>query len=355
MMSKESFKKLFLCPPLWERIKSSFWPFSHFTIKRNLSQFTFSEKMCPSEHEALLEILKQTLMSHFPKDETFFFKTKDLLAREKEAISTRFFMQDPFSSKHETQAFVLNPSHQIYAEFDKEDHLMLGCFETASHWNVALTKLFELEKVIEQELPFSFTPQFGYLTADPAGCGTAFNIQIYLHLPCLIHLNQVDKISEKSRDENLIIRGLSHFDSFVGDLVIIENQYTLGLSEQHILEALHKTATKLSYLEEREREKLKKNPSPFLIDKIGRALGTVLHAYRMDIHETLNTLSLFKLGAHLNLIKGITDRELNEIFFYHGRSYFSSKFKKVMSFDDLLIERASYLKKRCKKIELKIS
>ncbi len=354
MIPKETLKKFLHSPPLWEKIISPSWPFSHFTLRRNLSQFHFPEKMNTSEHETLLEILKQTLMKNFPRENTFFFKTQDLSSIEKEVIHTHFFIKDSSSPRHETQAFLLNSNRQIYAKIDQEDHLLLGCFETTSHWDTALTHLFNLEKRIEKEHPFAFMPQFGYLTADPTQCGTALTIQGFLHLPCLIHLNKIDKISEKSQEEGLIFKGLSHFNTFVGDLIVIENQYTLGLSEQHILDTLHKTAIKLTCLEKNEREKLKQTPSPFLIDKISRALGLALHAHRMDIYETLNILSLLKLGTHLNWIKGITDRELNQIFFHSSHSYFFTESEKPLPPEDLLIKRANYLNKQCKKIELKI-
>lgn len=126
------------------------------------------------------------------------------------------------------------------------------------------------------------------------------------------------------------------------------------MTEDHILDGIHKTATKLTSHEKNLRTQLLDTPDALIVDKISRAIGLLKHSFQMETKESLNALSFIKLGIDLKWIEGLTDQELNRIFFEVRRGHLSLSLKKEISKEKLAQKRAEFLQSLLKPISIKL-
>ncbi|MCB1084764.1 MAG: protein arginine kinase, partial [Chlamydiia bacterium] len=234
-----------------------------------------------------------------------------------------------------------------------EDHLVLQTLQPHAKWNEGWKKLCDVEKQLSKKHPFAYTPQFGYLTSHLSNAGTALTAQVFLHLPALIQLDQLSEVLMKELGEEVMANGLTGTQEFVGDIVILQNRFTLGLTEDHILETLHKTATTLMTYEKKLRTVLIETRDALIVDKISRAIGLLKHSYQIETKEALDALSFIKLGIDLKWITGLSDHDLNRLFFTIRRAHLSLYYGEEISKEMLAQKRAEYLQSVLKPIEIK--
>lgn len=333
------------CHPLWGQNDTPVWLASRFSLKRNLTSFLFPSKIDEKEAQQLTSMLKKALQS-FPH----VFDASKLSPTEKEALAEHFLM--PGECK--PQVYFLDDSGSFLAKILDEDHLCLECIESESNWTVQWEKLLEFESHIGKIHDFAFHPKFGYLSGDPSFCGTGLSVQAFLQVPCLLHLEETEEVLSRVLSEDISVTGLGGRSENIGDLMVIQNQFTLGVSEEHILDSVHKAATELMKLECERRSKLKESPDATILDKISRAYGLLLHSYQIETKEAFAALSLLKLAIDLQWATGMTDREISAIFFKCRRAHLKLESQEDLSPEELAKKRAQYLKEQCEKIKLSI-
>ena len=89
---------------------------------------------------------------------------------------------------------------------------------------------------------------------------------------------------------------------------------TLGESEAGIVERLDKVISQIIEHEENARGILLEKKAKTVYNHIGRAYGILANAHSISSKETMNLLSLMKLGVYMDLFPGV-DRALSEELF----------------------------------------
>ena len=98
-----------------------------------------------------------------------------------------------------------------------------------------------LDDLLEEQLTYAFSEQFGYLTACPTNVGTGMRVSVMLHLPALVQTKQIEKVFRALQKINLAVRGLYGEGSRAsGDFYQISNQVTLGKSEHELIRDPHR-------------------------------------------------------------------------------------------------------------------
>lgn len=342
--------KLLSKQPLWGQNETPIWLFSRFSLRRNLTDFSFPAKMNDLEKEQLVALLKNTLLRFSSQHFGLSFPSSELSANEKELLSEHFFMD----LEENPDFYLIDPSGPFIIKIQGRDHLTLECFESESNWNTNWQKLSSLEKDIGKTHHYAFDSQFGYLSSDPSLSGTGLKTEAFLHVPCLIHMESLQEILENVLADDVSVSGLYGNAEFTGDIMAIQNKFTLGVSEDHILDSVHRVATKLMSLEAHKRQKLKRNPDPIMLDKVSRAYGLLLHSFQIELKEAFSALSLLKLGIDLEWVEGMTDQAISAIFCKCRRGHLRFAAKISGAPDEFARQRAEYLKMECKKLKLVI-
>ncbi|MES2121825.1 MAG: protein arginine kinase, partial [Chlamydiota bacterium] len=141
----------------------------------------------------------------------------------------------------------------------------------------------------------------------------------------------------------------------IGDILVISNVFTLGVNEENILQSIQSVSMRLMALEKTLRAHLLTEDHAEIKDQISRAFGLLLHSYQLQTKEALDALSLIKLGVNLDWISGITDDQLNTLFFKCRRAHLLQTLGETQTSDPQHIarKRAEFLHKNMQGVTLK--
>ena len=339
----------------WDSNSNPIWPASSFFLHRNIAKYPFPGKLNESQSLELLPHL-QNLFLNLPELQSPLYIAADALSpQEKEFLCEHFLCQQGWQNTSKGQGFIVDQSAHFLATLNIKEHLVLQWVDCKGQWEKAWEALNKIETSIGNDLEYAFSPRFGYLTSHPTLCGTSLLVLCYLHLPALILSGKLSQTLHSYQEESVHTSGLfGAAEDFIGDFLILQNKYTLGITEESILKDLHTMASQLVFAEKNERLLYEKNPSIELKDKMSRAYGLLLHSYQLETVEALNALSQIKLGIDLRWVEGITDEEINELLFRCRRAHLLQSNEKIsLDKKELAQARASYLHEQLQKTTLK--
>lgn len=340
----------------WEGEVNPIWPASIFILHRNLAKYSFPPKMNGGISQQTINLLSSALLNMKELDRPLFLKTDEISPLDKEYLFEHFLCLEGFQSTLNGQGFVIDHSARFLALLNIQDHLQLQLIDSQGNIEDTWNRLIKIETSLGNSLDFAYSPKWGYLTSDPTASGTGLVVLIYLHLPALIHTDQLSEILIKQKDEEVEATSMEGgLEEIVGDLLILRNRYTIGLTEENILRSLQSTAMKLILAEKTARFQLRQEKNPAIKDQVSRSYGLLTHSYQLQTKEALANLSLLKLGVDLGWVTGISDNRLNEIFFKCRRGHLTHAFKeKEIDQQDLPRKRAEILHASLKDVQLNL-
>jgi protein arginine kinase len=357
MTEKIKLPKFLLEHTPWEKEGNPIWLATSFLLHRNLAKFNFPPKMDDRQSQQTFSALKDPLLQSPLLVQPVLLKAEDVSALDKEYLFEHFLCMEGFQNTLAGQGFVVDETGNFFAKLNIEDHLQLQMIDTVGAWEKVWNKLNEIETAIGSAVEFSFSPKFGYLTSDPAYCGTGLTVQAFLHLPALIHSRQLQETLAKQKEEEVTITGMGgNLDEIAGDLVVVANTFSLGTNEEAILQSVHSMAMKLMAMEKTLRSHLKNENNAEIKDQVSRSFGLLLHSYQLQTKEAMGALSLMKLGLHLDWIEGVTENKLNTLFFQCRRAHLMHLLNEQQTADpqEIARKRAEFLHKTMQGTVLKI-
>ncbi|WP_439630801.1 protein arginine kinase [Gemmata sp.] len=234
---------------------------------------------------------------------------------------------------------------------NEEDHLRLQVLRSGFALDDAWADIDKLDDALEARLPYAFHAQFGYLTACPTNVGTGLRGSVMLHLPALGITKQIDKVFRALQKINLAVRG-GHGEGSraFGDLYQISNQVTLGKSEQKILGEIKEVILTILQYERQARAVLMKERRQAEQDRVARALGTLGSATMITAEETMELLSVVRLGINLRLIDDVPATAVNQLFIQTQAAHLQKLVGHSLDGEERNAARAKYLKTRLREL-----
>ncbi len=340
----------------WEMEINPIWLATSFTLHRNLAKYNFPPKLEERLFSQTTSSLKDPLLKAAQLDHPILLSAEEISALDKEFLFEHFLCGEGFQNTLKGQGFIVDNSGHFFAKLNIQDHLQMQLVDTQGSWETAWNRLSQIETAIGSAIEFAFSPKFGYLTAQPSKCGTGLSVQAFLHLPALIHMQQLPETILKQKEDGITAAGMGgNLEELIGDIVVISNTYSQGVNEESILRSIHSMALKLMALEKTLRTHLQTENNAAIKDQISRSFGLLLHSYQLQTKEALNALSLIKLGLHLDWVGGITDAKLNTLFFQCRRAHLLTNLGDIQLVDqqEVAHKRAEYLHKNMQGVSLK--
>ncbi len=334
----------------WNKENQAIWVASSLILRRNLARYNFPSKFQGADGDQVLQSLKNALMSSNQLENPRYFAFHQLAHPDRELIFEHYLFSKAYEEPPRGSAMILDDKGEILTLINAGNHLEMRSLSLSPQWGTTWNTLVQMENEIGKSVGFAFSPRFGYLTADPAQCGTGLTIQAYLHLPALIHTNQLQSALANAEDDEILFMGLSgDLKELIGDLIIVENNFTLGMSEEAILHAIQTATTKLIGAEKTMRSHLKEEPNPEIKDMVSKAFGLIVHSFQLETKEALDLLSILKLGLALDYISGISDEKLSELYFKCRRGHLTKLFPNE---PEMTQKRADFLQQELSGITL---
>lgn len=340
----------------WSENGNPIWLASTVSLHRNIEKFKFPGKLSTDRKKQIIALVSKDLLGMDGLKKPVLIKGEETGFLEKEYLIEHFLSTSNFTQAQVGEGFIIDETGEFLATLNLRDHIHLQLIDCKGELENAWSRLVKIETNLGKAVNYSFLPKFGFLTADPTQCGTALVVAVYLQLPGLIHTEQIDDMLEKHMDDSLTISGIQGSPTeIIGDVVVVHNNYTLGITEENVVSALRNFTTKIMVEENSARNHIKKDDNPEFKDKVSRAFGILVHSYQIEAIEALNALSLLKMGAEAKWVEGIDNKTLNELFFNCRRAHLLCQYgsEKVPQ-EEISHKRAEYIHKSLRNVKLLI-
>lgn len=340
---------------IWTKNENPLWLASTIQLFRNIEKFNFPSKLDPERSKQLLSFTSRELSKSPHLNHPTLYKAEDLTVIEKEFLVEHFLSNQSFHQASTGEAFIIEESGEFMATLNMRNHLQLELIDTKGELENAWNRMVKIETDLGKTCNYAYSSKYGFLTSDPIQCGTALLVTAFLQLSALVHLERVDDILEKFVDESFSVSGIQGSPTeIIGDVIAIQNNYTLGVTEENIISAIRTVATKLVVEEHAARNQIRHEQTAHIKDKISRAYGILIHSYQIEAVEALNAISLLKLGADMGWISGVTTNQLNELFFNCRRAHLLCHFEEKIAQEEIPHKRAEFIHKTLKDVKLNI-
>lgn len=274
-------------------------------LARNLAGVPFPGWAKEAQRRDILAVCAQALAQLPQMKRGSFLPTREMSDNQKQVLVEKHLISRELSGTKHAAGVYLNREEVISVMINEEDHLRLQILRPGLRFKSLWKGIADLDTALENHLDYAFHTNWGYLTACPTNLGTGLRASAMLHLPALVLSSHMDKVVRMVNHLGMAVRGLfGEGTEATGSIFQISNQQTLGESEEEIVRRLNNVLQAIIEQEQNARSKLVEDSPAKLYDKIGRAYGIVQNAHLLNSEETINLLSLLRLGVDLGLLPG---------------------------------------------------
>lgn len=271
---------------------------------------------------------------------------------EKQILVERHLISREHAAKSAGSGLVLNREETISVMINEEDHLRMQALRPGLQLKHAWQAIDEVDSQLEKTLPYAYSQELGYLTACPTNLGTGIRVSAMLHLPGLVLSEQINQIITAVTKLGHAVRGLyGEGIEALGNIFQVSNQMTLGESETDILDRINKVLQQIIEHEENARAMLVEKKPKVMFNHIGRAYGILANAHSISSKETMNLLSLMRLGIDLSLFPGVERALVDELFLTTQPFHLQKLFGDKLAPEERDLRRADMLRERLQDVK----
>jgi protein arginine kinase len=339
----------------WENNDNTVWLASTVSLLRNIEKFKFPAKLETDREKQIIALVSKQLLSSTLLKKPTLVNADEISPLQKQYLVEHFLTQQNLQQAHSGEAFIIDESGELLITLNIHDHIRLELMDVRGELENTLNRLIEIETGLGKTVTYSFSNKYGFLTSDFNQCGSALIVSVLLQVPALIHTGKVDATLEKLIDESLTVMGIQgNPTEIIGDILVVQNNFTLGVSEENIISNLRNLTTKMMVEENSTKNKIHHEESADVKDKVSRAYGILIHSYQIEAIEALNAISLIKLGVELGWLTGITIPEINKLFFNCRRGHLLHQYGYEIKHEEVSHKRAEFIHKNLKNVQLTI-
>ena len=324
---------------------------SRVRLARNLKGAAFPGWAKKPERIKVLETIRPAV-ERLPEMKDAFSEAMDNLgALDKQILVERHLISREHAAKSSGSGLVLNREETFCVMINEEDHLRMQALRPGLQLREAWTAIDKFDSALEKKLDYAFSNELGYLTACPTNLGTGIRVSAMLHLPGLVLAEQINPIIQSVNKLGLAVRGLyGEGTEALGNVFQVSNQMTLGESETTIVERLDKVLLQIIEHEENARQMLLEKKTKVVFNHIGRAYGILANAHSISSKETMNLLSLMRLGVDLGLFPEVNRSLVDELFMVTQPAHLQKQFSDKLSAEERDLLRSDMVRDRLKNV-----
>lgn len=329
---------------------------SRVRLARNLKDAAFPGWAKKPERIKVLELIRPAVQG-LPEMRDAFAETMDNLSTlDKQILVERHLISREHAAKSAGSGLVLNREETLCFMINEEDHLRMQALRPGLQLRQAWTAIDQADSLLEKRLEYAFSSDLGYLTACPTNIGTGIRVSAMLHLPGLVLAEQINPIIQSVNKLGLAVRGLyGEGTEALGNVFQVSNQMTLGESESAIVERLEKVLAQIIEHEENARATLLEKKPKMVYNHIGRAYGILANAHSISSKETMNLLSLMRLGVDVGLFPGVDRALVDELFILTQPAHLQKQHSEKLSAEERDLLRADMVRERLKPVSRPIA
>jgi protein arginine kinase len=331
--------------------ESAIAPLCQCSLSRNLADFSFPGQCNEEEKRRIEERVTDVFDNLGLLAHGHYYSLPELTSSEARFLAERRLITFDVMADHGPRGVYVSEDQTLSIMVNGMDHLCIRTILPGNQLQEAWAQLNLMDDTLSGLLDFAFDDRLGYLTAGLAGVGTGLKAGILLHLPGLSLMGALVHQVELAEKQQLRLCGIKagagdmarkmapkpgpSSDALeqalftdvdgalcgapgeaLGDLFLLVNHSTLGISEEEIVFRARHQASEIATAELSARTGLAKESPSALDDRVFRALGAAGGARLMEFTEGIRLLSSLRLGVERGLIAKHTLQEMNELLLF---------------------------------------
>ncbi len=319
---------------------------SRIRLARNLDKLPFPHWANKKQSEEASNIIQDAISKVDYLKQATIFKLADLDSVDKQFLVERHLMSLEHAQKTDHKAVAVDNEEIVSIMVNEEDHIRLQVMQSGFNLFEAWNIMNRIDDALAKELAFAFSSEWGYLTACPTNAGTGMRGSVMLHLPALVMTRQINRVLAAIAKLSFNARGLyGEGTQASGNFFQFSNQVSLGHSEDETIDSINGIIRQIIEQENQARETMFAKNKPLLEDRVNRALGILKSAHIISSQETIELLSMVRLGFDLGIIKDIGQHAINELFIITQPAHLQKIEGKKLSSEERDVKRAELIRK----------
>ncbi len=324
---------------------------SRVRLARNLKDAPFPGWAKKPERIRLLDLIRPAVEALPDMKDSFSEGMESLSTLDKQILVERHLISREHAIKSAGSGLVFNREETFCFMINEEDHLRMQALRPGLQLRQAWNAIDQADSLLEKKLEYAFSPELGYLTACPTNLGTGIRVSAMLHLPGLVLAEQITPIIQSVNKLGLAVRGLyGEGTEALGNVFQVSNQMTLGESETAIVERLEKVLAQIIEHEENARATLLEKKAKMVYNHIGRAYGILANAHSISSKETMNLLSLMRLGIDMSLFPAVDRSLVDELFILTQPAHLQKQHSEKLTAEERDLLRADMVRDRLRNV-----
>src|SRR4051795_2719163 len=329
---------------------------SRVRLARNVKHAAFPGWAKKPERVRILDMIRPAIEGLPEMKEAFSESMDNLSTLDKQILVERHLISREHAAKSAGSGLVLNRDESLCVMINEEDHLRMQALRPGLQLKQAWLAIDQADTALERRLDYAFSSDVGYLTACPTNLGTGIRVSAMLHLPGLVLAEQINPIIQSVNKLGLAVRGLyGEGTEALGNVFQVSNQMTLGEGEADIVERLNKVLAQIIEHEENARGTLLEKKAKMVYNHIGRAYGILANAHSISSKETMNLLSLMRLGVDMGVFQGTERSLVDELFLVTQPAHLQKQHSEKLSAEERDLLRADMVRERLKPVSRPIA
>jgi protein arginine kinase len=314
---------------------------SRTRIARNISGFRFNSISTKKEKKDILNIVKDVFYCSGCNRDYAFYNIGKLTETQRRFLLEKHILSPEMVLQLYGKGLILrlSSSYQegaVSVMINEEDHLRMQSIMRGLSIYKTYKDVLKLEKMFEKKLSFCFDRDFGYLTSCPTNIGTSLRVSIITHLPAIVASGRIEDFVKNLTKIGCSIRGFFGENSeVVGNIFQVSNQMSLGKYEEQILDEMHAVCLNIIDAEKDATEYLKKTKPASVEDSVYRSYGMLKYARMLSYGESLELLSMIKLGQTLDILVNLNSFDFYQLISSLGESNIMLGEKNKISFNNV--------------------
>ncbi len=318
---------------------------SRIRLARNVGKLPFSHWANKEKEKEILALARPAIPSSNYLKNALFLKLSDLSHLDKQFLLERHLISREHAGGTNSKAVVISEKEVISIMINEEDHLRIQVLQSGFNLTGAWRLISKIDEEIQTKLNFAFNPRWGYLTACPTNVGTGMRASVMLHLPALVMTKQINRVLQALDKLSVAARGLyGEGTEALGNFFQFSNQITLGLTEEDLIDNVERVVKQIVTHETEARQVLISQNKKRISDRTWRSYGTLKNAHIISSSETINLLSMVRLGVDLGIIKNIDRAKINKLFIFSQPAHLQKMENKILTPMQRDIKRADLLR-----------
>ena len=282
-----------------------------------------------------------------------FSGTMDSLSTlDKQILVERHLISREHAAKSAGSGLVLNRDETLCLMINEEDHLRMQALRPGLQLRQAWAAIDAADSDLGEEAELRFQPRTGLSDRLPDQPRHGHPRQRHASPARAGAGEQINPIIQSVNKLGLAVRGLyGEGTEALGNVFQVSNQMTLGESES----GDRRAAGKGPGADHRARGKRpgdacwRRSPR-WSYNHIGRAYGILANAHSISSKETMNLLSLMRLGVDLGLFPGVDRSLVDELFILTQPAHLQKQHSEKLSAEERDLLRADMVRERLRHV-----